>query len=70
MHQLETGKRKAYGAGLLSSFGELEYAMGDEPEIRPWNPFEAAKQEYPITTYQPIYYSAKSFTDARTQMTE
>jgi phenylalanine-4-hydroxylase len=30
------------------------------PEYRPWDPFEACKQEYPITTYQPVYYVADS----------
>jgi len=64
----ENGERKAYGAGLLSSFGELEYAMSSKPEIRKWNPFDAAKQDYPITTYQPIYYMASSFEDAKQQM--
>lgn len=66
----QEGERKAYGAGLLSSFGELEYAMGDEPEIREWDPFEASKQDYPITTYQPVYYSAQSFMDAKEKMTK
>jgi len=66
----QDGKRKAYGAGLLSSFGELEYCMTDKPEVREWDPFEAAKQEYPITCYQPIYYSAKSFADAKKKMVE
>merc|ERR1712130_997353 len=28
---LQHGERKAYGAGLLSSFGELEYSMSNEP---------------------------------------
>jgi len=64
----ENGKRKAYGAGLLSSFGELEYAMSDQPELRAWNPFDAGKQDYPITTYQPVYYVAESFADAKKQM--
>jgi len=68
----EGSQVKAYGAGLLSSFGEMEWAcsatpsatcreMGsvshlERPQIRPLKPTEAAKQAYPITTYQPIYY--------------
>lgn len=66
----EDGERKAYGAGLLSSFGELEYSMSSEPEFRKWDPFSAAQQTYPITTYQPIYYVAESFADAKKQLTE
>jgi len=65
-----SNERKAYGAGVLSSFGELEYSMSDQPEIREWDPFAAAKQEYPITKYQPLYYLAKSFEDAKNKMTE
>jgi phenylalanine-4-hydroxylase len=49
---------KVYGAGLLSSFGELEYACSethpgaDQPsEIKEWNPAVAATQVFPITTY-------------------
>ena len=64
----QNGERKAYGAGLLSSFGELAHAMSDKPEIRPWDPFKAGEQEYPITTYQPIYYMADSFENAKTKM--
>lgn len=65
----QNGEYKAYGAGLLSSFGELEYACSptrpaggsDEfPEVRAWDPFAACKQKYPITTYQPVYYAAES----------
>uniref|UniRef100_A0AAV1UY34 phenylalanine 4-monooxygenase n=1 Tax=Peronospora matthiolae TaxID=2874970 RepID=A0AAV1UY34_9STRA len=69
------GKYKAYGAGLLSSFGELEYACAcdrsadsDGPEHRPWDPFLACKQKYPITTYQPVYYVADSLFDAKEKM--
>lgn len=65
---LENGERKAYGAGLLSSFGELEYSMSDAPELRPFDPFGAGLQDFPITTYQPIYYVAESFADAQEQM--
>lgn len=68
----EDGKNKAYGAGLLSSFGELEHACGDgdgnRPEIKPWDPEVAAKQEFPITTYQPVYFLADSLQDAKLKM--
>lgn len=61
---------KAYGAGCLSSFGELEHCMSDKPEVRPWDPLQACKQEYPITTFQPVYYAAESFADARERMSD
>jgi len=67
----EGGKCKAYGAGLLSSFGELEYACeGDlgkdwHSETRPWVPAAAARQDFPITEYQPVYYLADSLQSAK-----
>ena len=64
----QRGQLKAFGAGLLSSFGELEHAMSDVPEVRAFDPFAAAKQDYPVTTYQPIYYAADSFVDARLKL--
>jgi phenylalanine-4-hydroxylase len=66
----EGGKLKAYGAGLLSSFGELGYCLTDEPKVLNWDPFDAAKREFPITKYQPIYYAADSFKDAQSKMKE
>lgn len=59
---------KAYGAGLLSSFGELEYCLSDKPEIRPFDPPKTAIQPYPITEYQPIYYVTDSFESAKEKM--
>ncbi|RKP24770.1 putative phenylalanine hydroxylase [Syncephalis pseudoplumigaleata] len=56
---------RAYGAGLLSSFGELEYALSDKPERRPFEPSKVALQKYPITEYQPVYFVADSFKDAK-----
>lgn len=64
----ENGDLKAYGAGLLSSFGELQYALEGTPEIRPFEPSKTALQKYPITEYQPIYYVAESFEDAKEKM--
>lgn len=61
---------RAYGAGLLSSFGELEYCLSDKPEIRPFEPAKVAQQKYPITEYQPVYFVAESFKDAQMRVRE
>ena len=65
---------KAYGAGLLSSFGELAYACGADaqrsPEILQWHPAAAAEQTYPVTEYQPRYFAASSLNQARRSMRE
>jgi phenylalanine-4-hydroxylase len=42
--------------------------MSDKPKILAWDPFDAAMRDYPITTYQPVYYLAKSFEDAKIKM--
>ncbi|KAJ8662175.1 hypothetical protein O0I10_001868 [Lichtheimia ornata] len=56
---------KAYGAGLLSSFGELDYSLSDKPDLRPFEPSKTAVQPYPITEFQPVYFVADSFKDAQ-----
>uniref|UniRef100_A0AAQ5YFR5 phenylalanine 4-monooxygenase n=1 Tax=Amphiprion ocellaris TaxID=80972 RepID=A0AAQ5YFR5_AMPOC len=56
---------KAYGAGLLSSFGELQYCLTDEPKVLPFDPDKTSLQKYPITEYQPVYFVAESFEDAK-----
>jgi len=64
----QEGKLKAYGAGLLSSFGELEYCLSDKPEVLNFDPPKTAARKYPITEYQPVYYVADSFEDAKEKM--
>lgn len=77
---------KAFGAGVLSSFGEMEWScssqpsltcrkMGsvehlDKPRIVPLDPSQAAKQPYPITTYQPLLFCADSLQGAKQQITQ
>jgi phenylalanine-4-hydroxylase len=55
----EAGTVKAYGAGLLSSYGELE-AFGDA-ELRPWDLHAMGTLDYDISHYQPILFEASSF---------
>lgn len=71
------GELKAYGAGLLSSFGELEYACSPTrpaggrdtfPKYLPWDPAVAADTEYPITDYQPVYFVAEGLADVKARM--
>jgi phenylalanine-4-hydroxylase len=66
----EDGELRAYGAGLLSSFGELEHALSGEVEIRPFGPFQARDTTYPITTYQPLLWSVGSIGEAFDKMEE
>ncbi|VDM63593.1 unnamed protein product [Angiostrongylus costaricensis] len=65
---LQNGKKKAYGAGLLSSFGELQYCLSDKPEIAPFEPSVTSITEYPITEYQPKYFLADSFASAKNKL--
>ena len=60
---------KAYGAGLLSSFGELTYSIeSSECQRVPFDPFVAARTKYPITSYQPLYFYTESFEDAKKKL--
>lgn len=56
----ESGELKAYGAGILSSPGEIEAFRG--MTIRPLDIAEMGTQIYDITDYQDVLYVADSFT--------
>jgi phenylalanine-4-hydroxylase len=55
----QKGLTRAYGAGLLSSFGELE--RFNAADIRPFDPDEAAARPYDPTTYQAVLYRIPDF---------
>ncbi|WP_067544057.1 phenylalanine 4-monooxygenase [Nocardia crassostreae] len=54
----EDGEVRCYGAGLLSSYGEIEEFR--QAELRPLNILEMGTAVYDITHYQPILYCAES----------
>ena len=55
----EGDELRTYGAGLLSSFGELEEFRS--AELRDFDWAAMGTQEYDITHYQPVLYAAPSF---------
>ena len=55
----EDGELKAYGAGILSSYGEIEEFRG--MEIRPIDFLEMGTLEYDITKYQKVLFAAESW---------
>ncbi len=59
------GDIKAYGAGLLSSFGELEHAFGDQVERRPFDLDEVINHEYTYSDMQPILYVIPSYAELK-----
>jgi phenylalanine-4-hydroxylase len=54
----EAGELRAYGAGILSSYGEIEEFR--HMEIRPLDFAEMTTIDYDITKYQPVLYCAAS----------
>jgi phenylalanine-4-hydroxylase len=54
----EDGELRAYGAGILSSYGEIEEFRG--MEHRPLDLVEMGTADYDITQYQPVLYRGES----------
>ncbi len=53
---------RSYGAGIVSSPGELVYALdSDEAERKPLDPVDALRTPYRIDIFQPIYFTIDSF---------
>ena len=60
---VEDGELKAYGAGILSSYGEIDEFR--DMELRPLDITEMGTADYDITHYQPVLYRAESLDEVR-----
>lgn len=59
------GDIKAYGAGLLSSFGELEHAFSDKVERRQFDLEQVIDHEYTYSDMQPVLYVIPSYAELK-----
>ena len=64
----EGGQLKTYGAGILSSFGELDaFRCAD---VRPFDLAAMGTRAYDITKYQPVLFAAESVDALERELTE
>ena len=63
----EHGDLKTYGAGILSSFGELDAYR--DAEILPFDVKTMETQDYDITTFQPVLFAAESMNQVSDELT-
>ncbi|KAM4678535.1 tryptophan 5-hydroxylase 2 [Discoglossus pictus] len=66
----QDGQLRAYGAGLLSSIGELKHALSDKAIVKTFDPQTTCLQECIITTFQDAYFVSESFDEAKEKMRE
>jgi phenylalanine-4-hydroxylase len=55
----ERGEVRTYGAGLLSSYGEIQQV--EQADLRPLDVGRMGVQTYDITHYQPVLFCAEGF---------
>ncbi|CAG0918960.1 unnamed protein product [Notodromas monacha] len=61
----EGSEIKAFGAGLLSSYGELEHSLSDKPAKLPFDPDVTSIQPYQDQDFQDTYFVAESIEDVQ-----
>jgi phenylalanine-4-hydroxylase len=64
---MEDGELRTYGAGLLSSFGEITNFR--DADVRPFDTVAMGKfTDYEISTFQDVLFAAASFEDAEARL--
>jgi phenylalanine-4-hydroxylase len=57
----EAEGRRIFGAGILSSHGEVQHALSDEVQVKPYDPLVVAEQDYDVWHLQPLLFELDSF---------
>lgn len=57
----EEGALKAFGAGIISSPGELDWAMSGKAHVLPFDMLTVLRTPYRIDIVQPVYFEIESF---------
>ena len=52
---------RIYGAGIISSLGEVQHALSDDVEVREFEPEKMIKQQYDVWHLQPVLFAIESF---------
>ncbi len=55
------GGMRIYGAGIVSSLGEVQNALSNNVEVKEFIPENIVKQEYDVWHLQPILFAIESF---------
>uniref|UniRef100_A0A0N5A9V3 phenylalanine 4-monooxygenase n=1 Tax=Syphacia muris TaxID=451379 RepID=A0A0N5A9V3_9BILA len=67
---IENGKRKIYGAGLLSSPAEAEYCFSGKAKLRKFESDIVANEKYPLTDQNWQYFVVDSLEEAKKNLIE
>lgn len=54
---------KIYGGGILSSIGETDWSLSDQPQKKHLNLLETLRTPYRIDIMQPVYYYINDFSE-------
>ena len=66
----EYGDIKAFGAGVLSSYGEMQHMASGEPIFEPFDPFAKLPPMSYKDGYQKRYFVLESFADGAARIKE
>ena len=46
----------------------MEYSVSEKANLREFKVKDIIEQDYPVTTYQPVYYKVSMFEEAKKQL--